>query len=539
MEGNKRVSVLFIFLIVLIILLIANVVNLFKTPEESKEQKSLSTESLNQFKIISSSENEDLEDILKEYATSQNINLEIEYAGTLEIMDKLNSGESYDAVWTSNSIWLYMLDESVAISDSKSTSINPVVFAVKKHKAEELGFIGKEIYTKDIIEKIKDGSLKFSMSNPTQTNTGATAYLGLISSISGSPEVLKQEHLDNTEIKDELISLFTGLERSSGSESFLEEMFLNSTYDAVVTYESSIININKELERNGEETLYALYPVDGVSISDSPFAYIDNKNEDKKEIFKKLQDFILSNEGQNKLSQKGRRTWYGGTNANADKSIFNPNWGIDTEKYIVPIKFPSTDIIQKALALYQAELRKPTHIVFALDYSGSMDGEGSEDLLNAMNYILTQEEAEKDLLQFSEKDKITVIPFSSDVLNVWNTENGSDTTELLNNISNLTPRGGTNIYDTSIEAINILSKEDLDKYNVSVILMTDGMSNIGDFYDLRREYIKIGKDIPIYSIMFGNAYQTELQEIADLTNAKVFDGKIDLLKAFKEVRGYN
>ena len=39
--------------------------------------------------------------------------------------------------------------------------------------------------------------------------------------------------------------------------------------------------------------------------------------------------------------------------------------------------------------------------------------------------------------------------------------------------------------------------------------------------------------------MFGSAFEDELQDIADLTNGKVFDGKTDLLKAFKEVRGYN
>ena len=31
----------------------------------------------------------------------------------------------------------------------------------------------------------------------------------------------------------------------------------------------------------------------------------------------------------------------------------------------------------------------------------------------------------------------------------------------------------------------------------------------------------------------------QLEEIAYLTNAKVFDGRTDLLKAFKDVRGYN
>ena len=250
-------------------------------------------------------------------------------------------------------------------------------------------------------------------------------------------------------------------------------------------------------------------------------------------------EYILSDEGQKLLAQNGRRTWYGGTNANSDKTVFNPEWGIDTTKYIVPLKMPGTDIIKKALAMYQTELRKPIHTVFCLDYSGSMSGEGYKDLTNAMTYILDEQKASANLLQFASKDKITVIPFSGKILGEWHTDNGVETQSLINNILTLQPTGSTNIYDTSIRALEILNSENLENYNVSVILMTDGMSNAGSYTNLARKYNYMDKDIPIYSIMFGNAYEDELEEIANLTNAKVFDGKSDLLKAFKEVRGYN
>ena len=69
--------------------------------------------------------------------------------------------------------------------------------------------------------------------------------------------------------------------------------------------------------------------------------------------------------------------------------------------------------------------------------------------------------------------------------------------------------------------------------------MTDGAVNVGSFYDLENVYSKSKKKVPIYSITFGNASEYELEEIADLSNSKVFDGKNDLLRAFKEVRGYN
>ena len=546
MKNGNQISLVFIVIIFLIVMsiisIISSLIPIINNNNNNSDIKTDYSKNIDTLKIISSSENKDLESIIKNYAEKEGIDIQIDYAGTLDIMEMLNSGdEEYDAVWVSNSIWLYMLNDSVKVSESKSTSINPVVFAIKDSVAEKLGLKNKEIYTKDIVEKIQNGDLKFSMSNPTQTNTGATAYLGLLSTIAGNPEVLREENLEDNNLKENLVSLFSGLERSSGSEDFLEEMFLNGDYEAVVTYEASIINMNQKLEKEGKETLYALYPVDGVSISDSPFAYINNGDSDKKEEFLKIRDYILSEDGQKELAKTGRRTWYGGVNSNVDKTVFNPKWGIDTTTYIVPLKFPSTSIIQEALALYQNELRKPIHAVFCLDYSASMNGDGYRQLNKAMNYILDEEEASKDLLQFTEKDKITVIPFSSHVINVWETDSGTDTELLISNINEQRPRGSTNIYEASISALKTLKDDDSNKYNLTVILMTDGKSNMGEFSELEKYYEKksFAKNIPIYSIMFGDADEDELQNIADLTNAKVFDGKSDLLKAFKEVRGYN
>ena len=537
-KDRKKEDTIVIGIIIAIVIILINLafrgfstVGNFINNTINKQDKTL--------EIISSSENEDLQGIIENYAKSKGYDVDIEYAGSLDIMQKLNSGEKYDAVWLSNSIWMYMLDSNIKTSDSKCTSINPVVFGITKSKAEELGFTNKTIYTKDILMAIVDGKLKFSMSNPTSTNSGASAYLGLLSTLAGNPEVLTKDILEKEELKSSLKTLFTGMERSSGSEDFLEELFLKGDYEAVVTYESSIININKQLQAKGKEPLYAVYPVDGVSISDSPFAFVSNNdNENKKEIFTDIQSYILSDEGQKLLQEKGRRTWYGGTSQNVDKSIFNPAWGIDTTKYISPVKYPSTSVIKLALNMYQVELKKPTHVVFCLDYSSSMLGEGYRELINAMNYILT-EEASKDFIQFSERDKIDVLPFGSVVLGKWSTDKGNQSLEILNKIQTQKPKGTTALYPATIEALKILENENRDEYNLSVVLMTDGQANVGSFKELRDAYSSSTKQIPVYSIMFGSADERELEDIAELTNAKVFDGKTDLVKAFKEVRGYN
>ena len=41
------------------------------------------------------------------------------------------------------------------------------------------------------------------------------------------------------------------------------------------------------------------------------------------------------------------------------------------------------------------------------------------------------------------------------------------------------------------------------------------------------------------SIMFGDADDSQLNELAKLTNARVFDGRSDLIGAFRSVKGYN
>ena len=137
-----------------------------------------------------------------------------------------------------------------------------------------------------------------------------------------------------------------------------------------------------------------------MSISDSPIGYIDQGSEKKKDQYEKIVEYLVGKNGKKLLASYGRRTWFGGVTSSADKNVFNPNWGIDTNKYISPLKYPATSVIKEALYLYQEALRKPVHVVFCLDYSGSMYGEGIESLRNSMDFIFG-EKATLNLIQFS------------------------------------------------------------------------------------------------------------------------------------------
>ena len=491
------------------------------------------------FRILSSYENELVSKDVSKYAKNIGQDIQFIYKGDLDIVDELNANSSeYDAVWISNSMWLYLLDNPYLATNSKSISISPVVFGIQKSKAKELGLVNSNVTNSKILDLIKEKKIKYVMSSVTQTNTGATAYLGFLAALAGNPEVLTEEMIHEKSLESDLIQLFSGVERVSGEEDYLKEMFLKSNdYEAVVASESSLIEINKELVKQKKEPLYLIYPTDGVAINDSTFGFI-GQNEEKEKAFLKIQEYLLSDKGKEILVKNGLRTWYGGVNDHSDSKVFNPDWGIDTTKYLNVTKFPSKKVITSALNLYIETLRKPTHVVFCLDFSGSMAGEGEKELNAAMEYILNYEKASSDRLQFSEKDKVTVIPFDSSVRDVWTIDNAVETEKLLKEIQDEYPSGATALYDAIIEGIRILDEESND-YTKTIIAMTDGMINIGSFQSLQRAYRNSHDKVPIYSITFGSASERQLNEIADLSNARVFDGKTDLLEAFKKVRGYN
>lgn len=492
----------------------------------------------NALNILSSYENSIAEDEVVKYAKSINKKVSFVYKGDLDIVEELNNNsKAYDAVWISNSMWLYLLDNPYLASDSKSISISPVVFGIKKSKANELNLIDTNVTNDTIINLIKEKKIKYVMSSVTQTNTGATAYLGFLSALAGNPEILTEEMLNDPVLVENLMNLFSGVERVSGEDNYLSEMFLNSDdYEAVIASEASLIEINKELVSKKKEPLYLIYPTDGVAINDSTFGFISN-DPDKEETFLSIQSYLLSEKGKKALTDNGLRTWYGGINKDSDSKIFNKDWGIDTSKYLNVTKFPSKKVITSALNLYIESLRKPTHVVFCLDYSGSMSGSGKDELTSAMDYILDYDQASKDKLQFSEKDKITVIPFASRVRDVW-TSNGTDTGMLRGKIKSEIPDGTTALYDAVIRGLDILDKES-DDYTKTIITMTDGNINVGHYSALAQVYNAKDDKVPIYSITFGSADESQLREIAELSNARVFDGKTDLLTAFKKVRGYN
>jgi len=493
--------------------------------------------------ILSSSENKALEPLLAEFGRQNHLDIQMQYKGSVDIMLELEKNNPpYDAVWAANSMWISLGDKQHLVKHSKSMMTSPIVFGIKKSLAQQLGFVDKPVTIKDILAAIQAKKLTFAMTSASQSNSGASAYLGFLSALLNNPDTISKKDLHQPQLKKDIASLLGGINRSSASSEWLKDLFLQTNYDAMVNYEAVIMETNRELIKQGREPLYLVYPVDGLVMADYTLGYLNQGDQRKEEAFQKLQAYLLSKDVQQKILALGRRTGFGGTISNSDPAIFNPAWGVDTKKILSPIKLPAAEVILEALNLYQTEFRKPSLTVFCLDFSGSMAGVGEKQLKQAMTILLKQEIAKKYLLQVSQQDLLIIIPFNHQVIDIWQTQGNDPASfeKIYRQVENLKPEGGTDIYSPAVTALEVLGKINLKGYLPAIVLMTDGKSNTGkQFSDLQQMWQTVRQDIPIFPIMFGEASEEQLQQISQLSKSTILDGRKDLITAFKKVRGYS
>ena len=92
----------------------------------------------------------------------------------------------------------------------------------------------------------------------------------------------------------------------------------------------------------------------------------------------------------------------------------------------------------------------------------------------------------------------------------------------------------------AIQGLQDILGQDSSRYIPAVILMTDGQSNTGKtFTDLQAAWSSGGRDIPVFAILFGDASETQLREITNFTRGNIFDGRTDMISAFRKAKGYN
>lgn len=494
------------------------------------------------FAIVAGSENTVLEPLVSEFCQQRGYACSFSYQGSLDIGLALSTqqGIAADAVWPASSVWIDLFDSARRVKNATSIAQMPVILGVRKSKAETLGWIGKDVFMQDILAAVESGQLKFLMTSATQSNSGASAYLAMLSSALGGA-VIAPGDLDRPEVRDTVRKLLSGVERSSGSSGWLADLYVKSAtegtqFDAMWNYEAVLKETNDKLRPLGAEPLYAIYPADGVAVADSPLGFVDHGDAGKQAFFGELVKFLQTDASARRIADTGRRIPLN----TAIAARPEPDWNFDPSRLVTAIRMPEPAVIRQALDLYQSALRKPSLTALCLDYSGSMEGAGETQLEAAMTFLLTPEKAAEVLVQFSPDDRILVFPFDSSVRESYEASGDPVAQQaLLDSVVALSAGGGTDMYACASEALDrIEATPNLDTYLPAIVLLTDGKSD-GDASRFLAEWSGVTPRVPVFGITFGDADKSQLDSIANATSARVFDGQADLAGAFRAVRGYN
>ena len=495
------------------------------------------------FHIVAGSEQKSLEPLVMDFCARKHVKCVMDYKGSLDIGLMLAGDQppAVDAVWPASSLWIEMYDKTRRVKDLKSVASSPVILGVRLSKARELGWTnGKPVRMDDILKAVQSGKLTYLMTSATQSNSGASAYLAMLASAFGDGGRLDPKALDDAKARARVKDLLKGVARSSGSSGWLKDLYLQTAkegrpYDAMWNYEAMLKEANDGLRQQGGELLYAVYPADGTSYADAPLGYVEHGQPAKtKAFFSDLQAFLLSPAAQAKVAADGRRTAPGmAAPAHAD-----PAWNFDPARTIPSIALPEPAIIARALTLYQEVLRRPSLTAICLDFSGSMQGAGETQLRNAMAALLTPQQAALSLIQWTPADRIIVIPFDAAPRAVFEGDGSpASQADMLTKVQGQRADGGTDMYACARQAIATMTPYMNRGYLPAIVIMTDGKSEGGGGF--AGDWPTTGHGVPIFGITFGDADKSQLQSLAGLTRARVFDGGANLTEAFRSARGYN
>lgn len=530
---DKKMKSLFKYMIA-----VSVAISLFGCENQVKPVVSAPINSPNSLKILAGSEVKDMEPLIRQAEKALNISVVLSYSGTIEGVEKVQNSNDFDAAWFSQSKYFYDSPESAKkIKISEKIMLSPVVVGIRQSSYQKLSLKdGIPVSWADISSWVTKNKLTYAMTDPSESNTGYVALMGVSYSLAGKGESLRPQDVNKAKMKD----FFQGHLINSGSSGWLVDAFAKSKADFIINYESSLLQYNKQ---NPQDQLVIIYPFEGIVTSDYPMLLLEQS---KSEQYKKLTEYLKSPESQKWIVENVSRRSIN-SQVMSEQKVFN-------KKLLIEMPFsPSAEVSEQLLAAYYNDFKKPSVLAFVLDTSGSMsEGTREKDMKDAIANLTVNVANNSRFAKLREREKVYVIPFSSEAYDLkkfdigLNEQEASNSRKAINGyVSSLSMGGATSIFSSTLKAVKLL-KEDMNKnpeYRYSVIVFTDGVSNEGISASEFAAAVKtMGLDagqIRVFSVLFGEGSKEQLEILASSTGGRVFDGKSQSLSSvFKQIRSF-
>lgn len=489
--------------------------------------------------MLAGSEVRDLEPVLAEMKDEIGVELRPTYSGTLEGADRIRNGEAVDTAFFSSSRYLDLLEGGRdRIRKRERIMVSPVVLGVKQSVAQRFGWADNPNVTwNQIAERAKSGELRYAMTNPTASNSGFTALVGVASAFAASGSALEAGDIDAGRMRD----FFAGQKLTAGSSGFLTESYVREQdqLDGMVNYESVLLGLNSGSQLREKFSL--IYPQEGIASADYPLMLI---NEAKRGAYDRVVEYLKRPATQRQIMATTSRRPV------VSDVPTDPKFG---DRLLVELPFPSRlETVNALLVSYLDTVSRPSRTIFVLDTSGSMQGERIEQMKRAVTQLTgTDTSITGQFARLRNREQVTLLPFSSEVgpRSEYTIEGAdpqsAERVELRNAVQGLRAVGGTAIFSALEDAYSVASEavaREPDRFT-SIVLLSDGENTVGassrEFENFFATLTAEAKKVRTFAVVFGDASEAELEGAVALSGGRVFDGRTGALAdVFKEIRGY-
>jgi Ca-activated chloride channel family protein len=485
--------------------------------------------------ILAGSELADMKSVLDGARDATGIRVELTYSGSLDGAERIAAGSGLDAAWFSSDRYLALVGATSKVRDRKPIMLSPVVVGVKHSVASKLGWAPPaKVGWKEIAAAASKGDFRFAMTNPTASNTGFSALVGVATALNGG-RALTTDGVDAAGLK----GFFDGQSLTSASSGDLAKLYVEDQgrLDGIVNYESVLIELNDD---DLKEPLDLIYPDEGITTADYPLMLLDSS---KREPYQDLVRYLRRADVQDEIEEEtARRPAVHGV-------PLDKRFG---QQLLVEAPFPANlAIVRQLLDEFHTEVRTPAHIFYVLDTSGSMEGMPLEDLKRAMTGLAGLDRAfAGHFTRPPPRERATVILATTEAndtkeFDIDPANPSTGRTALHNHIRDLEADGNTILFTSLLRAYELAGQalRNSDGFTTSIVVMSDGDNTGGISYRTFKRLIAnqapAVQAIPTYTMLSGSTSSAELEDLADRTGGKVFDARgADLSAVAKEIRGY-
>ena len=484
--------------------------------------------------IVAATELKDLQGLVDQAAKDLGFSIDMQFpGGTLDNSQTLKRGDfdgEVDATWFATNRYVNLIGATDKLDGETKIATSPVAFGVWGDSAKRLGWDTKQPTWAEFAQAAEAGEFSFGMTNPQASNSGFSALVAVATALADTGDAIAPADLER--VGPRLKQLFQAQSMVSGSSGWLAEAFANDPEraDAIVNYEATL----HQMRQQGQP-IEVVVPADGVISADYPLSALSQpKNADARERAEKLANWLL--EHQPDIADTFRRPVTQVDNMPAEIA----------DQQVIELPFPANQgVVDELLYAYDNSYRQPGTTTFVLDTSGSMEGERIASLKDIMHSLIDGSASTlTGDVSLRDRENVTLQSFDSrpndPVTARFSHEDPAAAAELTNYVDGLSASGSTAMYQTLLEA---LRKTDPAGGIPSIVLLSDGQDTVGPrFSGFKEQYEQLPaaqRSVPVFVILYGDASESEMRELAELTGGEVFDALGgDLAAAFKEIRGF-